>query len=529
MLINMGRVFKDLTRRHNDLPALMNLERGRVFSHKEMHLLSNRIANLLIGRFGMGVRDIYATILDNDNMGLFHPWMFKCPAGAVWIDIRESLTERLNQLDQTGARVVFLESRLVEEMHQPLTERGVALIAMDPLKKKLPGVLDFEELVSASSPGEVRAEFDLEDSSKHTALLRFTGGTTGRAKCAAYSLANLWTWGLNPAHYIETFPYEKPRAMFFSPLNHAASGSVVIPALVRGGMIATLNRADPELLGRTIAAEKIQMIYAVPTVLYRMLELKLDQRFDLSSLKTIRYGGASIAPAKLESLLAIFGPIFVQGYGSTECWPSVTILGRGEHRIDSPEWVRRLASIGRPFPGQEVLICDDEGEELDPGQEGEILIRGVNTIQGYYKDPAQTGANFTANGFWKSGDVGRFDEQGFLYLVDRKKDMIISGGYNVYATEVENCLNAHRAVRDSAVVGLPHEYWGEEVCAVVVLNKGEKATVRELTAHCKKMMASYKAPKRIEIRDSLPLSPAGKVLRRRVRDWVREKPDPQKN
>ena len=379
-------------------------------------------------------------------------------------------------------------------------------------------------LISRASPDEVQADLDLEDSSKHPALLRFTGGTTGRAKCAVYSLSNLWTWGLNPAHYTETFPYPNPRALFFSPLNHAASGSVVIPALVRGGMIATLNKADPELLGQTIAAEKIQMIYAVPTVLYRMLELKLHERFDLTSLRTIRYGGASIAPAKLESLLSIFGPIFVQGYGSTECWPSVTILGRGEHRTDQEEWVARLASIGRPFPGQEVLVCGDQGQELPPGEEGEILIRGINTIQGYHQDPDQTRANFTPEGFWKSGDVGRFDEHGYLYLVDRKKDMIISGGYNIYATEVENCLNAHPAVRDSAVVGLPDEYWGEAVCAVVVLNEGETATPEQLKAHCKKLLASYKAPKRIEITASLPLSPAGKILRRKVRDWVREEP-----
>ena len=527
MMIDLGRVFNNLARPHADLPALMNLERGRVLTHGEMHLLSNRISNLLTGRFGLGRGDFYATILDNDNMGLFHPWMFKCPVSAVWIDIRESLPERLNQLDHTGARVVFAESRLAPELAEPLSQRGISLVCMDPLKKPLPGALDFQELVRASSEAEVKAELDLEDPEAHTALLRFTGGTTGRAKCAAYSLANLWTWGLNPAHYMETFPYHHPRALFFSPLNHAASGSVVIPALVRGGLIATLNRADPELLGQTIAAHKIQMIYAVPTVLYRMLEVRLAQKFDLKSLRTIRYGGASIAPAKLEALLEIFGPIFVQGYGSTECWPSVTILGREEHRTDGPEWVARLGSIGRPFPGQEVLVCDETGAELPPGQEGEILIRGINTIKGYYKDPAQTKANFTPSGFWKSGDVGRFDQDGYLFLVDRKKDMIISGGYNVYATEVENCLNAHPAVRDSAVVGLPDDYWGEAVCAVVVLNEGQTAEVGELRAHCKKLMASYKAPKRIEIVDNLPLSPAGKVLRRRVRDWIKEVPEPE--
>lgn len=525
MLVNMGRVFKQNVLRHGQRTALVNVERDRRFTFSEMHRLSNQMSNMLTGRFGLGEGDFYALILENDNVGLFHPWMLKCPLSAVWIDIRESLDEKLTQIDYAEPKLVFVEAHFLPQLYEPLCQRGIEMVCMDPIGEEFAGVHDFWQLAEQASPAEVAAEFVADDAKKHISVLRFTGGTTGKAKCAMYTLSNFWTWGCNPAHYIEAFPYEHPKALLFSPLNHAASGSVVIPVHIKGGAVVTLNKADMEKMGQVIAAEKIQMIYTVPTVAYRMLDSRLHERHDLTSLKTIRYGAAPISPAKLEALVEAFGPIFVHGYGSTECWPSCSILGRAEHSLELPEQVKRLASIGRPFPGQEIIICDEEGRELPEGQRGELWIRGPNTIQGYYKDPELTRQNFSENGFWKSGDIGYMDEDGYIFLVDRKKDMIITGGYNVYANEVENCLNAHPAVRDAAVVGMPDEVWGEAVCAVVTLADGAEAGADELIIHCKEKLARYKAPKRIEIVSELPLSPAGKVLRRLVREQLRDSND----
>jgi fatty-acyl-CoA synthase len=286
---------------------------------------------------------------------------------------------------------------------------------------------------------------------------------------------------------------------------------------IKGGTLVTLNHADLEEMGRVIQAHSVELIYAVPTVLYRMLDLRLPERFDLPSLKTIRYGGAPISPAKLEALLEQFGRVFVQGYGSTECWPSCTILNKEDHATETPDQIRRLASVGRPFPGQEILVCDPAGNPLPPESEGEIWVRGANTIVGYWRDPEQTTENFSDHGFWKSGDIGRLDGDGYLYLVDRKKDMVVTGGYNVYATEVEHCLNSHPAVENSAVVGMPHDLWGEAVHAVVVLRTGQEVTPEALIDFCKARLARYKAPKHVEIVSELPLSPVGKVLRREVR------------
>ena len=523
MLVNMGRVFRQTALQYAELPAVINVERDRSYTYTRMHELSNRLSNALRWRFGLGDGDFYATILDNDNMALFHPWMLKSPVGAVWIDVRDSVAEQVSRIDHVGPKLVFLETRLLPPLYDYLRDNRITPVVMDTPANAATDVFYFWDLVQQAAPDEVEDVLAADDASAHISVLRFTGGTTGTAKCAPYTLANLWTWGCNPAHYYETFPFEHPRALFFSPLHHAASGSVVIPVHIKGGTVITLNGADPEIIGRTIEGDKVDMIYAVPTVLYRMLEMNLPQKNDLSSLKTIRYGGSPISPTKLEILLEHFGQIFVQGYGATECWPSVTILGRQDHGTRTREQIDRLQSVGRPMPGEEVIICDKDGSQLPAGERGEIWIRGPNTIAGYYRAPGLTKSNFSADGFWKSGDMGYMDEAGYVYLVDRKQDMIITGGYNVYAVEVENCLNSHPAVQNSAVVGLPHDTWGEQVCAMVILAHGSPTSPQELIDHCKHRLARYKAPKKIVITDQLPLSPAGKVLRREVRRLLKDR------
>jgi fatty-acyl-CoA synthase len=517
MIVNMGRIFQQTALRFADHPAVINVERDRRFTYTRMHELTNRMSHALKHRFGLGQKDVYATILDNDNMALFHPWMLKSPVAAAWIDVRDSVNEQLSRISFVGPKLVFLENRLLPPLYEHLQASGIRVVVMDPPADSRPGVYYFWDLMEQALPLEVEEEFEADNTSEHISVLRFTGGTTGTAKCAQYSLSNLWIWGCNPAHYYETFPFAHPAALFFSPLHHAASGSVVIPVHIKGGTVITLNGADPEIIGRAIEAHKVDMIYAVPTVLYRMIDMDLPHKHNLSSLKTIRYGGSPISPAKLEILLELFGRIFVQGYGSTECWPSVTILGRKDHGTATQEQIDRLQSVGRPMPGEEVIICGEGGRVLPAGERGEIWIRGPNTVKGYYKAPELTDKNFSSGGFWKSGDMGYLDDRGYLYLVDRKQDMIITGGYNVYAIEVENCLNSHPAVRNSAVVGLSHDIWGEEVCAMVMLARESTTTRRELIDYCKHHLARYKAPKKIEITDQLPLSPAGKVLRREVR------------
>ncbi len=517
MLVNMGRVIRQTVQRFSNRIALINKERDRCFTYAQMHKLSNKISHILTNRFKLGHGDFYVTLLANDHIGMFHPWMFKCPVTAVWLDIRESLDEKLKQIDQAAPRVIFLEKKFLAEMSAPLMQRGIDIICMDESCERHPQLYYFWELCKAASDAEVKAEFDYEDAAKHIAVMRFTGGTTGEAKCAMYSVSNFWVWGMNPAHYIHTVPFPHPRAMLFSPINHAASGSLVIPVHLKGGTLITLNTVDPDYMGKVIEQEGAELVYTVPTVLYRMLDMNLPAKCDVSSLKTIRYGGAPIAPAKMTALLEQFGNVFVQGYGSTECWPSCTILLKEDHGIADARQIRRLGSVGRAMPGQEILICDDKGKEVSCGNEGELYIRGANTIKGYYKNKIRTQSNFTENGFWKSGDIGFTDQDGYIFVIDRKKDMIITGGCNVYATEVENCLNSHPAVENSVVAGVPDETWGEAVQAMVKIRGDAETSEGELIGYCKANLARFKAPKAVRIVKELPTSAVGKVLRREAR------------
>jgi acyl-CoA synthetase (AMP-forming)/AMP-acid ligase II len=517
MLINMGRLLRQTALCFSDRTALVNIERNRRFTFWQLHELTNKLCNLIKEKFGLYEGDVYATLLENDNMGLFHFWMTKSPVTALWLDIRESVEEQLNQIDYVQPRLIFIEAKLLSQYYEHLSNRDISIVCMDETKEALPNVHYFWDLLDEASSMEPSMEYVLDDVAQHICLLKFTGGTTGRAKCVMFSLSNILSPGCNPVHYYEVLPFDYPKALLSSPITHVASGQMVIPVYLKGGTVVTTNKADIERMGRIIEQEKIDFIYTIPTVLYRMLDTNMPREYDLSSLKTIRYGASPISPSKLESLLKEFGQIFVQGYASTECWPPATVLARKDHGTDTEEQIKRLGSVGQPVPCVEIRICDDNGQDLPVGEKGEIWIRGPNTVKGYFKDPEQTMENFSANGFWKSGDIGFIDDKGYVFLVDRKKDMIVSGGYNVYATEVENCINRHPAVQSCAVVGIPDEYWGEAVCGVVVLRKGEVVQQQALIDHCKQHLARYKAPKKIDFVDALPLSPVGKVLRREIK------------
>ncbi len=521
MIINMGRVLKNTALRFSDKTALFNVERNRKLSFWQLHELTNKVSNILSDKFEFKEGDKYATLLENDNLSLLHYWMAKSLSTALWLAIRDSLDEHLYQIDYVRPKLIFIETKLIPKYYKPFCERNIKIICMDDenegIKDEFKNIYFFWNLVDDAAPSETGVEYVADDVDKHIFLLRFTGGTTGKGKCAMYSLSNILSAACNSSNYSEVFPYDNPKALVSTPITHAA-GAIMLPVYFRGGTIITLNKPDIETICRTVEKEKIELIYTVPTVLYRMLDLGLPKKYDLSSLKTIRYGTQSISTSKLEALIEQFGRIFVQGYAATESWVPCTILGRNEHAIETEEDRKRLNSVGRAAPGVEIQIVGEDNQELPVNEKGEIWIRGPHTVQGYYNDRKQTKENFSENGFWKSGDIGYIDETGFLYLVDRKKDMIVSGGFNIYSNEVENCLNSNPAVEQSVAVGIPDEVWGEAVHAEVIKKKGVKITENELIEFCKERIARYKAPKKITFVKELPLSSVGKVLRRVVRE-----------
>lgn len=524
MILNMGRLLRQTVLRFSNKTAIINIERDRRFSFMELHKLTNKVCNILEDKFNLGKDDVFATLLENDNMSLFHFWMAKSLCTGLWLGIRDSRQEHFTQIDYVEPKVIFIETDLLPEYLEELTTRKIIIVCMDKPDVLQKGVYYYWDLVETASDDEVNIEYVADDTEAHCFLFKFTGGTTADGKCAMYSVANFIFAGFNSIQSSEIFPYDYPKALVATPITHAA-GSIMLPVFFKGGTIITLNSADIKSMGKIIEDERVELIYTVPTVLYRMLEMELTKHYDLSSLKTIRYGASPISPSKLEKLVKEFGLIFVQGYGSTEAWVPLVILGRKDHDIQTENDKKKLLSVGRPVPGIEVQISDDDGNELPIGKEGEIWVRGPHVIQGYYKDRKQTEKNFSKNGFWKSGDIGYMDTQGYIYLMDRKKDMIITGGFNVYANEVENCLHSHPAIEISAVVGIPDEDWGESVYAEVVLKKGKKISEHDLILFCKQHLAKYKAPKKIQFVDELPLSAVSKVLRRKIKEkfWKNEK------
>ena len=255
----------------------------------------------------------------------------------------------------------------------------------------------------------------------------------------------------------------------------------------------------------------------MPTLLYRLIAMNSTDVYDLSSLRTVVYGAAPIAPAAVGRLIEQFGRIFAQLYGSSEVPICISVLNKSDHDTGTEAARQRLSSAGRITPGVELIIADEEGRPLPTGATGEIWIRARATVPGYYRNPEGTAAEF-ADGFWKSGDLGYVDDGGYLFIVVRKKDMIVTGGFNVYAIEVEAALSEHPAVLMSAVVGVPHPDWGEAVHAEIILREGALAAENELIDFVKARLGSYKTPKSVAFVAALPLSPVGKVLRRQVRE-----------
>jgi fatty-acyl-CoA synthase len=514
MNVNFSRVIGLAARQFADREALVNVERKRRYTFRELHLLTNRIANAMRDTLALRRGDRYLLILDNDNISLMHHWtIFKGEAAGAFTNYRDSLDEHTWQIDWIEPKVVFIEVELLDRYYELLRERGIEIVCMDPLPGPREGLHYFWDLVESASDAEPQIESNLTED---ILLYRFTGGTTGKGKCAQYTIDN-WL-GCRDSYYAlpDTVFTESTRNLQFAPLSHGA-GMMVLPTFFRGGCLVTQNAPDLKQWCKNVEAEKIDTSFLVPTLLYRLLTIEEAKTHDLSSLRTILYGAAPMSPEKLKHLKARFGSIFTQAYASTESVVAVCALAKADHEFANDDDAKRLGSAGRVVPGSEVMIADDDGNELPVGEMGELRLRTRGTISGYYKNPEGTASEF-ANGFWKSGDLGYMDEQGYVYIVDRKKDMIISGGFNVYAIEVESAINSNPNVLMSAVVGIPHEEWGEAVHAEVVLKEGAQASPEELIAHVKGKIGSYKAPKSVAIVTELPMSVVGKVLRRVVRE-----------
>lgn len=510
-IMNFANTVANLAMRFGDREALVNIERNRRYTFRELHSLSNRIVNMLRGRLMLRRGDVYFCILENDNISLLHAWTsLKGDAVAAYANYRDAFEEHRWQIEFVAPKVAFIENALIDQYYDFLRAQGITIVCMDPPDRPREGLLYFWDLLEGVPDDNPGVDSDIQ---KDALVYRFTGGTTGQSKCVTYTIDN-WM-ALRDSMYLEAEqPYQPDtRFLHMAPISHG-SGLGLLPTLFRGGCTLTQNIPDLARLCRNIEAEKVTMTLLVPTMIYRLLEMPEARNYDLSTLQTMAYGAAPMSPAKLRQAQERFGNIFMQIYGATECLHAVALLGKADHLTQNE---KQLSSAGRIAVGADILIVDDHGQPVAPGATGELWVRSRGTICGYFNNPQGTAQEFH-KGYWKSGDLGYIDPDGFLFLVDRKKDMIITGGFNVYAIEVEAALNAHPAVLNSAVVGIPHEEWGEAVHAEVMLKDGQVVSVESLIEHVKGRLGRFKAPKSIHFVEALPLSVVGKVLRRKVRE-----------
>jgi fatty-acyl-CoA synthase len=409
-----------------------------------------------------------------------------------------------------------------------LEDGGIETLVFDPsgfeerakeLQQKVPGLktllsfgpsevgTDLIELAKQFEPKPLTAPVvDGED----VTGLTYTGGTTGKSKGVMQTYRSGAT--LTQIQLAEWEWPEETRFLICTPLSHAGA-AFFIPVLLRGGSIVVTPQFDPTLVLETIQKYQITATMLVPTMLYILMDHPRIDEFDLSSLETVYYGAAAISPTRLKEAIERFGPIFFQYYGQTECGMTISVLKKGEHDTSD---MARLATCGRAVPWLDVRLLDDDLNEVPDGEPGEICVRGPLVMKGYLNKPEQT-EEALRGGWLHTGDVARKDPQGFLTIVDRKKDMIVTGGFNVYPREVEDVISTHPAVGQVAVIGVPDEKWGEAVKAVVVKRPDAQVTAEELAALVKDRKGAVHAPKTVDFVDAIPVSPLGKADKKTLR------------
>jgi acyl-CoA synthetase (AMP-forming)/AMP-acid ligase II len=374
------------------------------------------------------------------------------------------------------------------------------------------GYLDYEEWVAAGAATEPATDVSEND----LIWQMYTSGTTGRPKGAMISHRALLTNVMQTA--LEVSIAATDRTLVVAPLYHAAAMINAMTNLAMGGTLVVKTGFDPGEVLRTFAADGIAHVLLVPAMILALLHTPGVASADLRSLKTIIYGASAIPVEVLRAAMQTFKCDFLQGYGQTESTAVLTLLRAEDHILDGPpDVVRRLQSCGREVFGCQVRVVDQNGTDVRPGDIGEIIGRGHQLMTGYWKLPEAT-ASALQDGWLHTGDLGTVDDQHFIYVMDRLKDMIVSGGENVFPREIEEVLFAHPAVADAACIGVPSEQWGEEVKAIVVLKEGHTASDEELIAFCGERLAGFKRPRSVEFRDALPKNPSGKVLKRELRE-----------
>lgn len=481
---------------------------GRSLTFQELDASTNRVANAIV-KIGIP-RLSHVSFLGKNSIEYLEVLFGANKAGCAMLPLnwRASAAELAAVIDDANTPLVIVDKEyagLLEDVQSRASTRFMVI----PFDSTSADASPLRELLASVPDTDPKIEIHPED----TALLMYTSGTTGKPKGVQMSQGGLNYMRLCE-HLEPAYQWEADDVMMFvMPNFHLVGTGLTVQALYNGVTITILPAlVVPEVL-RTIAEDRPSICCLVPTAIQMLLDHPEAKNTDFSSLRMVWYAGSSITSQVLKRAMLEMKCKFMQFYGATESCGALTLLRPEQHVIEDEQ---KLKSCGTALPLIEIRIVDQFGEEVGQGDVGEFLVRAPSLFKGYWKQPEATEAALQ-DGWYRSGDVGYKDAEGLFYIVDRAKDMIVSGGENIYSTEVEQALVKHPAVAMTAVFGVPDEQWGERVTAVVVLANGKTVTEEELFEHCRTLIARYKVPKKIIFADQLPMTPTGKIKKTSIR------------
>ncbi|MGG1678723.1 class I adenylate-forming enzyme family protein [Neobacillus sp. NRS-1170] len=488
---------------------------GEKLTFDQVFRNSNRLANSLLS-LGLKKGDRVAFLLANSlqsveiDFALLLTGIIKVP-----LNTRLSEKEHIHMIKETEAKALLYTEEFSERAEQiKLHCDNLHFFCQMNGTPKEPWMLNMHEFIQGVSDDEPAVKVFESD----LANIQYTSGTTGILKAAVHT-QEIWAAICN--NILTSIEIQEGDTMLHAaPLTHA-SGALVLPHWISGAANFILPSFNPEQYLQTIHDEKPTTLNLVPTMIVMLLHKPNVEQYSFESIRNIIYGASPMPLEALKRGLALWGPKFLQYFGQTEAPLFLSILNKKDHTGEGEEAENRLLSCGRPVSTASIKIVDQTGEDVPVGEIGEILVKSSQGMAGYWKSTELTQETIKDRWIY-TRDMGYFDEKGYLFLVDRKSDMIISGGFNIYPREVEEVLYQHPAVMEAAVVGVPDEKWGEAIKAYVVLKPEQSAAEEELIQFCKEKLASYKKPSSVEFIEALPKSPVGKVVRRMLREphWV---------
>lgn len=506
-------VLGDISRKHARLdPERECLVCGDTrLTWRQLNERVNRLAN---GLAGLGVeKDTKVAILAFNCHRYIETYYAVAKLGAVSVPLnfRLSPSELTYVINHSDAEALMVGSEFLDVVKGILPELvNIKLRVLLDIQEE--GWVDYEDLIGKSSDEEPGVAVDEDD----LCQLQYTGGTTGLPKGVMLTHRNYMTSVIGMGLANTFAPGDATLQVL--PLFHVSWWPVLLHHCA-GGKAVLVKRFDFDEILSIAQQEGVTHMNMVPILFSWILDFPGLDKYDLSGIKYLSYAGAPMPADLMRRCIGRFGPIIQQGYGLTEAAPLATILKEEDQcRLEGPpEIIRRISSAGRESLMTAVRVVDDDDKDVAVGEVGEIIVRGKNIMRGYWKDPELT-AQGLRGGWLHTGDMAELDEYGYIYIVDRKHDMIITGGENVYPYEVEKILYEHPAVLEAAVVGLQDKTWGEMVTAALTLKQGATASEEEIIAFCKDRIAHYKCPKQVVFMEDLPKTPIGKILRREVRE-----------